>query len=103
MIHDSRVFRVSALLAGIGILLMGVASFSDSICGWYSIFLHQSIQNALNELNGGRRLLSEGQEDAAVPAADHLRDALEFLGQITGRVYTDELLDSVFSRFCVGK
>lgn len=32
-----------------------------------------------------------------------LRDALHYLGTITGQVTTDELLGTIFSRFCVGK
>lgn len=32
-----------------------------------------------------------------------LREAVENLGQITGHVFTDDLLDRMFSRFCVGK
>jgi tRNA modification GTPase len=32
-----------------------------------------------------------------------LRDALEHLGRITGTVYTDDVLDRIFSRFCIGK
>jgi tRNA modification GTPase len=32
-----------------------------------------------------------------------LRAALEHLGEMTGAVYTDELLDRIFSRFCIGK
>jgi tRNA modification GTPase len=32
-----------------------------------------------------------------------LRLGLEHLGEMTGAVYTDELLDRVFSRFCIGK
>lgn len=36
-------------------------------------------------------------------AANNLRAAGEFLGQLTGAVYSDDLLDSLFSRFCVGK
>lgn len=35
-------------------------------------------------------------------AAD-LRMAIEKLGQVTGKVYTEEILDSIFSRFCIGK
>ncbi|MDA7978738.1 MAG: tRNA modification GTPase [Pirellulales bacterium] len=35
-------------------------------------------------------------------AAD-IRGALEQLGQVTGAFYTDELLDRIFSRFCIGK
>lgn len=32
-----------------------------------------------------------------------LRDALHELGAMVGAVYTDELLDRIFSRFCIGK
>jgi tRNA modification GTPase len=32
-----------------------------------------------------------------------LRDALHHLGTITGQVTTDEVLGTIFSRFCVGK
>ncbi len=32
-----------------------------------------------------------------------LRDALYHLGTITGQVTSDDILDSIFSRFCIGK
>lgn len=32
-----------------------------------------------------------------------LRDALEQIGALVGAVYTDDLLDRIFSRFCIGK
>jgi tRNA modification GTPase len=32
-----------------------------------------------------------------------LRAALDELGAMTGAVYTDDLLDRIFSRFCIGK
>jgi tRNA modification GTPase len=32
-----------------------------------------------------------------------LRDAMSCLGEITGETCTDELLDDIFSRFCIGK
>ena len=32
-----------------------------------------------------------------------LRSALEDLGAMAGTVYTDDLLDRIFSRFCIGK
>jgi tRNA modification GTPase len=32
-----------------------------------------------------------------------LRDALEHLGHIVGAVYTDDVLDRIFSKFCIGK
>lgn len=48
-------------------------------------------------------LLENTAPDGHVLAASHLRDALELLGFITGRVYHDDLLDTVFTRFCIGK
>ena len=38
-----------------------------------------------------------------VPAASSLATAARALGEITGRVWSGDLLDSIFSRFCVGK
>ena len=35
--------------------------------------------------------------------AAEVRGALEELGQVVGAVYTEDLLDRVFSRFCIGK
>ncbi len=35
--------------------------------------------------------------------AAELRVALDELGQIVGAIYTDDILDRVFSRFCIGK
>jgi tRNA modification GTPase len=35
--------------------------------------------------------------------AAELRGALEHLGEVVGAVYTDDILDRIFSRFCVGK
>jgi len=55
------------------------------------------------ELIQAREQVVNGGEEAAVQAAEHLRTALEALGQVTGRVYHNELLDNVFSRFCIGK
>jgi tRNA modification GTPase len=36
-------------------------------------------------------------------AAEHLRQASHELGRITGRVDVEDLLDVIFSRFCIGK
>jgi tRNA modification GTPase len=58
------------------------------------------------------RLASETLARAREVAADHggdeliaveLRAALVELGKIVGAIYTDDLLDRIFSRFCIGK
>ncbi|MCS7020504.1 MAG: 50S ribosome-binding GTPase [Gemmataceae bacterium] len=44
----------------------------------------------------------EGREPLEFAAAA-VRAALHHLGELTGAVYTNELLDRIFSRFCIGK
>ena len=63
-------------------------------CGWV---------DARRNLDNARALYLSRGEEAAAPAAAHLRAAAESLGAVTGRAYTDDLLDAVFGRFCVGK
>ena len=43
-----------------------------------------------------------GEEDLLL-AANHARAAAETIGRLVGKTYTADLLDSIFSRFCVGK
>ncbi|MCH7226651.1 tRNA uridine-5-carboxymethylaminomethyl(34) synthesis GTPase MnmE [Haloferula sp. A504] len=45
--------------------------------------------------------LREG-DDAEITALS-LREALDFLGEVAGRVDTEEILGSIFSQFCIGK
>jgi tRNA modification GTPase len=42
-------------------------------------------------------------EERLVLATHEMRRASEALGRIIGKCYTEELLDRIFSRFCVGK
>ncbi len=64
---------------------------------------HNLLELAKIELEQAREQIAVGGELGAAPAAEHLRAALEALGQVTGRVYHNELLDNIFSRFCIGK
>jgi tRNA modification GTPase len=36
-------------------------------------------------------------------AAEDLRQALQAVGEVTGQTYSDEVLESIFSQFCIGK
>jgi tRNA modification GTPase len=42
-------------------------------------------------------------DEAVEIIAFELRQAADKLGEITGRVYTEEILGEIFSRFCIGK
>lgn len=63
----------------------------------------QIIQSVQDILNACAARLGQPGGEAEVLAAQDLRMALESLGTLTGRVYSDDLLDNIFSRFCVGK
>ena len=45
------------------------------------------------------RRTKRGDELLAV----EIREAVDHLGRILGSVYTDDILDRIFSRFCIGK
>jgi tRNA modification GTPase len=60
-----------------------------------------SLESALQHLQRAARLLSGNQGHELV--AIELRESLERLGQVVGAVYTDDILDRVFQRFCIGK
>ncbi|NOY80473.1 MAG: tRNA uridine-5-carboxymethylaminomethyl(34) synthesis GTPase MnmE [Kiritimatiellaeota bacterium] len=58
------------------------------------------LDHTVELLADARRQCAEGAwENAAVT----LRAAVNETGRITGRCYSDDLLDSVFARFCIGK
>jgi tRNA modification GTPase len=48
-------------------------------------------------------ILLKEKPDHVVLIADRIRNAIELIGMVTGKVYQDELLASIFSRFCIGK
>jgi tRNA modification GTPase len=58
---------------------------------------------ANDEVEGAISVLKEKGEEGLALGADHLRIALEHIGEIIGRVYSDDLLNTIFSKFCVGK
>ena len=58
-------------------------------------------QSALEAVVHGLEVAEEGYTLDAV--VQDVEEALEALGEITGEVTTEDILDTVFSRFCLGK
>lgn len=63
--------------------------------------LHALFHRALEDLDRLREAHRVGF--GAECLSLHLRSLVSALEEVTGRVFTEEVLDSVFSRFCIGK
>ncbi len=62
----------------------------------------REIETARNAVAAARECLAQGGE-GLVLAAQRLAEGAEALGRVTGRVWSEELLDAIFGKFCVGK
>jgi tRNA modification GTPase len=60
-----------------------------------------SLRSAANGLSRAASMAAESAGDELIAA--EVRLALDDLGHVVGAVYTDDLLDRIFSRFCIGK
>ena len=58
---------------------------------------------ALDEVKSSIKRIKSGFEADYLPAATHARAALDQIGFIFGKNCTADMLDVIFSRFCVGK
>ncbi|MDD3441138.1 MAG: hypothetical protein PHU50_06750, partial [Kiritimatiellae bacterium] len=64
---------------------------------------HKALLIDLEEIKKAENCLNTGSEADFLPAATHSRAALEQIGLIFGKNCPEEMLDAIFSRFCVGK
>jgi tRNA modification GTPase len=63
---------------------------------------HKSILTKVKKLlENARKAMKEGMSEE-FPSCD-LREAYGFLGEIAGESVTDDVLDGIFNRFCIGK
>jgi len=61
----------------------------------------ESLRLAAECLNGALKIAASGTGEELVAA--EVRVALDQLGKVVGTVYTEDILDRIFSRFCIGK
>jgi len=77
--------------------------FQEQVEGGYSARRRHldALGRARRHVEAGARLLRERQ--AAELLAEELREAQQDLGEITGTFTSEDLLDRIFSSFCIGK
>lgn len=108
-ICPSAIVQISAKTSeGIGILTNTVKNILEKTnhintqtVGLGSKRQKQCTQNALDSISHGLEAPKLGFTLDAV--VQDIEDALDFLGEITGEVTPEDILDTVFSRFCLGK
>lgn len=91
---------LAALRAEIVGALEGRRRAAEGVVAATAVRCRESLRRAGESLRAAEELAGTGQEELV---AAELRLALEELGEVVGAVYTDDILDRVFSRFCIGK
>jgi tRNA modification GTPase len=107
--QDASVVRISCHTgAGLPQLRQRLELLLGSHGAARSELLGSSAVRCRDSLQGALQALQQAQQAAATAAGDELvslelRQALQALQTILGEVYTDDLLDHIFSHFCIGK
>ncbi|WP_437191956.1 tRNA modification GTPase [Planctomicrobium sp. SH527] len=91
---------VAALRAEVARRLSTATQGSEMI-GTTAARCSESLRHAQAGVHRAKSLIGTSSGDELI--ALELRDVLEHLGRIVGQVYTDDILDRIFSRFCIGK
>ncbi len=108
LLPGDRIVPVSAK-DGQGLTLLEEKLY-DLVIGGHVSFAHTIIANvrhyeALQRADEALAAVASGMADG-IPTdllALDIRRAITFLGEITGEVSVDDLLDNIFSNFCIGK
>jgi tRNA modification GTPase len=59
------------------------------------------LEDILTCLIDGQRLLKDGHSEEVY--AEEIRKTIPLIGQLTGEIHADDIIEEIFSRFCVGK
>ncbi len=82
-------------------LLISLAGNDRSQSGLGSERQRNCVAEALDRISHAIEVAQDGYALDAV--VQELEDSLDSLGEITGEVTADDVLQSIFSHFCVGK
>jgi tRNA modification GTPase len=81
--------------------LSGPRGGSSDLIGTTAARCRESLAHSRQSLSRARETAESRMGDELL--AVEIREAVDHLGRILGTVYTDDILDRIFSRFCIGK
>ncbi len=92
---------IDALKQQMKSLSIGAETLSEGSLMLTNLRHYEAVRNALQSLSQ-----AEAQVECHAPTeliASDLRNALHHIGTITGKVSTDDILNHIFEKFCIGK
>jgi tRNA modification GTPase len=89
------------LLSELRRMALAVETAGGDVVAGTAARCRESIHHADESLQNARNLARSKSGEEFIAA--EIRTALDELGKVVGAVYTDDVLDRIFSRFCVGK
>jgi tRNA modification GTPase len=97
---SSRTGAGLAKLATAIAALLGQANMAGAVASTAARCV-DSLERAKESVESALTLVTAGGGDELIAA--EIRSCLQELGRVVGVVYTDDVLDRVFSQFCIGK
>ncbi|NTW11338.1 MAG: GTP-binding protein, partial [Chlorobiaceae bacterium] len=112
MLHDATGCELCGIAAakgkGLDELLQRMAAMVEGLDKIHeasvlvtSLRHYEALRNASDALDNARLLIQRGEGTELI--AFELRSALDYVGEITGKVVNEEILNVIFERFCIGK
>ncbi len=92
---------LDALKAEMNAMVKGLDKLHDASVLVTSMRHYEALRNAADALQNARELIDVQSETELI--AFELRSALDYVGEITGKVVNEEVLNVIFGQFCIGK
>ena len=89
------------LKAEMNTMVEGLDKLHDASVLVTSMRHYEALRNAADALQNARELIDAQTETELI--AFELRSALDYVGEITGKVVNEEVLNVIFGQFCIGK
>ncbi len=100
-ISAKRQDGIGELKTAMNSMVEGLDKLHDASVLVTSMRHYEALRNAADALQNARELVEAQAETELI--AFELRSALDYVGEITGKVVNEEVLNVIFGQFCIGK